>query len=176
MLGRTYDDEVCSLARALEVVGERWTLLVMRDALLGLRRFEEFTGSLGMARNVLTDRLARLVSEGVLERVRYQQRPDRYEYRLTERGRDLAVAVLALMQWGDQHLAGPAGPPRVARHTACGGPVTARAHCAGCGALPGPDDIAIEPGPGASSRAADHGTADHDTTARDTATRSVGPR
>jgi DNA-binding HxlR family transcriptional regulator len=149
MLGRTYDDEVCSLARSLEVVGERWTLLIVRDALLGLRRFEEFSASLGAARNVLADRLARLVTADVLERIRYQRRPDRYEYQLTERGRDLAVAVLALMQWGDQHLSGPAGPPRLARHRDCGGLVAARAHCSSCGGLPGPEGIDIEPGPGA---------------------------
>ena len=110
MLGRTYDEQVCSLARALEVVGERWTLLIVRDALLGLRRFEEFSSSLGLARNVLTDRLNHLIGAGVLERVRYQRRPDRFEYRLTDRGRGLAVPVLALMQWGDAHLAGPALP------------------------------------------------------------------
>ncbi|HEX4249448.1 MAG TPA: helix-turn-helix domain-containing protein, partial [Pseudonocardia sp.] len=103
MLGRSYDAEVCSLARALEVVGERWTLLIVRDALLGLSRFEEFSDSLGLARNVLTDRLTGLVRAGVLERVRYQRRPDRFEYRLTAPGRGLAVPVLALMQWGDAH-------------------------------------------------------------------------
>src|SRR5262249_54517940 len=123
MLGRTSDDKVCSLARALEIVGERWTLLIVRDALLALSRFEESSDTLGLARNVLTDRLTHLVGAGVLERVRYQRRPDRFSYQLTERGRGLAVPVLALMQWGDAHLAGPAGPPRLARHTGCDGAV-----------------------------------------------------
>ena len=153
MLGRTYDDQVCSLARALEVVGERWTLLIVRDALLGLRRFEEFSDSLGLARNVLTDRLGRLVEAGVLERELYQRRPDRYEYRLTDRGRGLSVPVLALMQWGDAHLAGPAGPPRVAEHTGCGGAVVIGAACRHCGqpVHPHPTDqrIQLVPGPGA---------------------------
>jgi DNA-binding HxlR family transcriptional regulator len=113
MLKRTYEGQNCSIARALELVGERWTLLIIRDAFLGLRRFDEFQESLGVARNVLTDRLNRLVSQGILERVRYQERPERFEYRLTEKGRDLAVPVLALMKWGDRHLSEK--PPRIAR-------------------------------------------------------------
>lgn len=154
MLGRTYDNQVCSLARALEVVGERWTLLIVRDALLGLRRFDEFSDSLGLARNVLTDRLHRLVAAGVLERVRYQQRPDRFEYRLTAMGQGLAVPVLSLMQWGDAYLAGPAGPPRVARHTDCGGEVRAGLCCQGCGQ---PEQHAVELLPGAHVRSAPAG-------------------
>jgi DNA-binding HxlR family transcriptional regulator len=149
VLGRTYDDQVCSLARALEVIGERWTLLIVRDALLGVRRFDEFSTSLGTARNVLTDRLGRLVAAGVLERVRYQRRPDRFEYRLTARGQALAVPVLALMQWGDTHLAGPDGPPRLARHVRCGGAVLAEAVCQCCGERPAPGEVALSPGPGA---------------------------
>jgi len=113
MLNRTYEGQNCSIARALELVGERWTLLIIRDAFLGLRRFEQFQDSLGIARNVLTDRLNRLVDEGILERVAYSERPPRFEYRLTEKGRDLRVALLALMQWGDRHLSEK--PPRIAR-------------------------------------------------------------
>ena len=132
MLGRTYDDQVCSIARALEVLGERWTLLIVRDALLGLRRFEDFQRSLGVARNVLTDRLARLVEAGVLDRVLYQDRPPRHEYRLTPRGRELAVPIIGLMQWGDRHLAGPDGPPRLTRHRDCGGTLSATLTCTTC--------------------------------------------
>src|SRR5688500_2876036 len=113
MLKRTYEGQNCSIARALELIGERWTLLIVRDAFLGLRRFDEFRQSLGVARNVLAERLDRLVQEGVLERVAYSERPPRFEYRLTDKGRDLAVPLLALMQWGDRHLPHP--PPRVAR-------------------------------------------------------------
>ena len=113
MLNRTYEGQNCSIARALELVGERWTLLIIRDAFLGLRRFEQLQDSLGIARNVLTDRLNRLVDEGILERVAYSERPPRFEYRLTEKGRDLRVALLALMQWGDRHLSEK--PPRIAR-------------------------------------------------------------
>src|SRR5436189_3352462 len=113
MLKRDYEGQNCSIARALEVVGERWTLLIVRDAFLGLRRFEEFQQSLGIARNVLTDRLNRLVEEGILERVRYSERPERYEYRLTAKGRDLQIALAGLRQWGDRYLSEK--PPRITR-------------------------------------------------------------
>jgi DNA-binding HxlR family transcriptional regulator len=113
MLKRDYEGQNCSIARALEVVGERWTLLIVRDAILGVRRFDQFQESLGIARNVLTDRLNRLVDEGILERIRYSERPERYEYQLTRKGRDLNVAVAALMQWGDRYLSEK--PPRIYR-------------------------------------------------------------
>jgi DNA-binding HxlR family transcriptional regulator len=113
MLKRTYDGQNCSIARALEIVGERWTLLIIRDALLGLRRFDEFQRSLGIPRKVLAERLRRLVDEGLLERVRYQERPERYEYQLTRKGRDLHVALVGLRQWGDAHCS--AKPPLLAR-------------------------------------------------------------
>jgi len=148
MLGRTYDDQVCSIARTLEVLGERWTLLVVRDALLGLRKFDEFQRSLGVARNVLSDRLNRLVDAGVLERVPYQQRPPRFEYQLTATGRELAVPVVGLMHWGDRHLAGRAGPPRLTRHRECGGAVHIGLACANCGQPVPPGDMEVMPGPG----------------------------
>jgi DNA-binding HxlR family transcriptional regulator len=103
VLRRDYDGQDCSIARALEVVGERWTLLIVRDVLLGPRKFDELQGSLGIARNVLTERLNRLVAEGILERVRYSERPQRYEYHVTQKGRDLDVALTALRKWGDKH-------------------------------------------------------------------------
>jgi DNA-binding HxlR family transcriptional regulator len=148
MLGRTYDDQVCSIARTLEVLGERWTLLVVRDALLGLRRFDDFQHSLGVARNVLTDRLKRLVEAGVLERVPYQERPKRFEYRLTAMGRELAVPVIGLMHWGDRHLAEPAGPPRLTRHRECGGPLHTALVCPTCDEPVSPADMDVLPGPG----------------------------
>src|SRR5215468_6330907 len=104
MLKRSYEGQNCSIARTLEVVGERWTLLIVRDVFLGLRRFDQLQESLGIARNVLTDRLNRLVEEGILERVRYRDRPARYEYRLTAKGLDLNIALTALRQWGDRYL------------------------------------------------------------------------
>src|SRR5437870_2691 len=123
MLKRDYEGQNCSIARALEIVGERWTLLIIRDAFLGLRRFEQFQDSLGIARNVLTDRLNRLVAEGILERVRYSERPERYEYRLTGKGRELNIALTALRQWGDTYLGEK--PPRVLRRKADKKPVIA---------------------------------------------------
>ena len=148
VLGRTYDNQICSIARALEIVGERWSLLIVRDAFLGLRRFEEFQASLGVARNVPTERLNRLVDAGILERVRYQARPTRYEYRPTGKGRELGTAVIALMQWGDHHLAGEAGSPRLVEHADCGGRVVAQLACEECGDAVGRDGVALKPGPG----------------------------
>ena len=116
MLKRDYEGQNCSIARALEILGERWTLLIIRDAFLGLRRFDQFQESLGIARNVLTDRLNRLVEEGVLERVRYNERPERYEYNLTAKGRELNIALAGLRQWGDKHLSDK--PPRLLRRKA----------------------------------------------------------
>src|SRR6201997_1983723 len=123
MLNRDYEGQDCSIARALELVGERWTLLIIRDAFLGLRRFDEFQESLGIARNVLTDRLNRLVEEGILERVRYSERPERYEYRLTAKGRELNIALTALRQWGDTYLSEK--PPRLLRRKTDRKPVIA---------------------------------------------------
>jgi len=123
MLGRDYEGQNCSVARALAVVGERWTLLIIRDALLGLRRFEQFQDSLGIARNVLADRLSRLVDEGILERVLYNERPERYEYRLTRKGRDLNIALTSLRQWGDAYLSEK--PPLILRRKSDRKPVVA---------------------------------------------------
>jgi DNA-binding HxlR family transcriptional regulator len=103
VLGREYD-QVCGVAKALELIGERWTILLVRDAFLGLRRFEEFQAKNGIARNVLTDRLNGLVDAGIFERVLYHERPPRHEYRLTDKGRELGVALNALREWGERHL------------------------------------------------------------------------
>ena len=123
MLNRDYEGQDCSVARALEIVGERWTLLIIRDAFLGLRRFDQFQASLGIARNVLADRLSRLVQEGILDRVRYNERPERYEYRLTPKGRDLGIALAGLRQWGDKYLSDT--PPRITRRRSDKHPVIA---------------------------------------------------
>lgn len=124
MLNRDYEgQDFCGVAKSLEIIGERWTLLIVRDAFFGLRRFEEFQASLGIARNVLTDRLNRLVDEGVFERVRYSERPERFEYRLTAKGRELHVALAALREWGDRHVRGQA--PRLLRRRSDGKAVRA---------------------------------------------------
>ena len=147
-LPSTYADRNCSLARALEIVGERWTLLIVRDAFLGVRRFDDFQRSLGVARNVLTDRLGRLVEEGILERRADQERPERFEYRLTEKGVDLWPVVVSLMKWGDRHSPADAGPPTLILHRDCGGEVDGRFRCERCGADVDARSAEARPGPG----------------------------
>jgi len=147
MLKRDYEGQNCSIARALEIVGERWTLLIIRDAFLGRRRFEEFHESLGIARNVLTDRLNRLVEEGILDRVRYSERPERFEYRLTPKGRDLQIALAGLRQWGDTYLSDE--PPRLLRRKADKKPVVAAFVSKGAHEILRPDELESVPGPGA---------------------------
>jgi DNA-binding HxlR family transcriptional regulator len=133
VLPRTYDNQVCSVARALEAIGDRWTMLVIRDAFHGVRRFDDFQERLGVARNVLSDRLSRLVDEGILEKRLYQERPARYEYRLTPKGVDLFPVLVSLMKWGDRHAPEPGGPPMVILHRGCGGEVDERLLCDRCG-------------------------------------------
>jgi len=115
------------------VIGDRWTLLILRDAFLRLRRFEEFEKSLKIARRVLSERLALLVNEGILSRVAYQERPTRYEYRLTEKGLDLYPAILSLVHWGDKHYADKKGPPVIHRHLKCGHDFRSVLMCSECG-------------------------------------------
>jgi DNA-binding HxlR family transcriptional regulator len=145
MLKRDYEGQNCSIARALEIVGERWTLLIVRDVFLGLRKFDEIQESLGIARNVLTDRLTRLVDEGILQRVRYSERPERYEYRLTAKGIELNVALTALRQWGDKHLSEK--PPRLLRRKADKKPVVAALVAKGTPVL-APEEVETVAGPG----------------------------
>jgi DNA-binding HxlR family transcriptional regulator len=148
MLGRTYEGQYCSVAKSLELIGERWTMLVIREVFLGHRRFDEMAARLGVARNVLTARLTRLVEQGVLERRRYQERPERFEYRLTEKGIDLWPVIVSLIQFGDRYYA-PDGPPLILRHKHCGGAVDEHRICADCGARLTARDVTAEPGPGA---------------------------
>ncbi len=128
----------CSIARSLDVIGEGWTILVLRDVFRGIRRFDELQRDLGIATNVLTARLKRLTDEGLLERRRYEQRPPRYEYHLTAKGRDLYPVLIALIRWGDKYLAGPSGPPLVLIHEACGKPTVPILVCPECGETVGP--------------------------------------
>jgi DNA-binding HxlR family transcriptional regulator len=145
VLRRDYEGQNCSIARALEVVGERWTLLIVRDVFLGRRRFDQLQESLGVARNVLTDRLNRLVEEGILERVPYSERPARFEYQLTDKGRELNVALTALRQWGDKYLS--ERPPTVLRRRIDKKPVIAALVPKGAEVLR-PDEVETVPGPG----------------------------
>jgi DNA-binding HxlR family transcriptional regulator len=148
VLGNTYSDQNCSIAGALELVGERWTLLILREAFLGTRRFDEFQRNLGIARNVLQSRLERLVDEGVLRRERYHERPERFEYRLTRKGVDLWPVLVSLMKWGDKYTA-TNGPPVIMRHIGCGGEVDDRRICTACAQHLEAHESAAELGPGA---------------------------
>ena len=150
MLQRGYPEQVCSIARSLEIVGERWTLLILRDAVLGVERFEEFQQSLGIASNVLTNRLKLLCDEGVLVRSPDEQRPGRPKYSLTDKGRELAPVLIMLMKWGDRHYPAPGGPPRLTLHAGCGGEVRDSFRCERCGERPGRDELELRPGPGLS--------------------------
>ena len=148
MLGRTYDAQNCSAARALELVGERWSLLIIRDALFaGHARFGDFQRSLGVASNILTARLDGFVAAGLMERRRYSEHPEHYEYLLTGKGRDLAPVVVALTAWGDQHAA-PNGPPIIYEHTACSGEIHQHIRCANCEEEVPSAAIKVRPGPG----------------------------
>lgn len=138
----------CSLAQTLEVVGEWWTLLIVRDALFGVTRFDEFHARLGIARNVLTQRLETLMAHGILIRERYQDNPARYDYRLTEKGRSLWYVVTAMRQWGDQWAA-PQGPPLQTVHTGCGQLATVEPVCSHCGERVSGPDLRPVLGPGA---------------------------
>jgi DNA-binding HxlR family transcriptional regulator len=141
----------CSIARSLEILGEWWTLLIVRDAFFGVRRFEDFVADLGISRGILTDRLATLVEHGILERQPYQERPARYEYRLTGKGRDLFPVVMALMHWGDKWLstAEVGGPPVIITHAGCGNDVNGPFRCAHCGEPVAARDVHAVAGPGA---------------------------
>jgi len=143
------DRENCSLARALAVLGDRWTLLVLREAFLRVRRFDDFQASLGIARRVLAERLKLLVREGVLKKTAYQKRPVRYEYRLTEKGLALYPALIALVHWGDAYYAGKKGPPLLHRHLACGHDFRGVMTCSECGEAVDARSVAPHPGPGA---------------------------
>jgi DNA-binding HxlR family transcriptional regulator len=146
-----YSAENCSIKRTLDLVGEKWTLLVLREAYFGVRRFEDFQAAIGCARNILSSRLGTLVEQGLLERVPYREPGTRrrYEYRLTEKGLELFPVVVALMQWGDRWTADPEGPAVELRHRGCEQPIAIAMTCAaGHGPLTARDVRAI-PGPGA---------------------------
>ncbi len=152
MLGNTYDGQDCSIARSLEVVGERWTLLVLRDALYGVRRFSDFADHLEIPRAVLSDRLRKLVAHGVLRRVAGDDSSAAaVSYELTAAGRDLWPVVHSLAHWG-QHHAAATKPPRTFTHASCGTRLDAHAHCPSCGITPAVGDVVTARGKGAVPR------------------------
>ena len=140
----------CSIAATLDVIGDRWTVLILRDVFRGVRRFTGLQADLGIARNLLSDRLSKLVDHGVLERVPYQSRPIRHEYRLTAKGADLSTALIALMGWGDRWYAS-SGAPTVLVHDDCGTPIEQAVRCPVCNESVNPGRIKGRPGPGRSS-------------------------
>jgi DNA-binding HxlR family transcriptional regulator len=153
MRRKSFEDMNCSVAQTLEVVGEWWTMLIIRDCLLGVRRFDDFQARLGIARNILTERLEHLVNHGVLQRVQYQERPVRYEYRLTDKGRDLWTVLTAMRQWGDRWEAED-GPPVVMEHKVCQHRAKMVATCSYCGEVLNVRQVRVHPGPGAKGRPA----------------------
>jgi len=142
------DELPCSIARSLSVVGDRWTLLVLRECFLGVRRFEDLQTHLGIARHRLSDRLNRLVEHGVLKKVPYQDSPPRHEYRLTDKGKDLYPVLLSLVRWGDRWMDQGQGPPVVYRHNSCGHVMTPVLSCPDCGELIDPRQVTPMAGPG----------------------------
>ncbi|MFZ5724048.1 MAG: winged helix-turn-helix transcriptional regulator [Pseudomonadota bacterium] len=138
----------CSVARTLGVIGDRWTMLVVRNAFLGIRRFDDFQQSLGVTRHILADRLNRLVDAGVLKKVAYQDKPPRYEYRLTEQGRDLYPVLLSLTAWGDKWLDEGKGAPVEYHHKSCGRKTVPVLACSECGETLDPREVMPMPGPG----------------------------
>lgn len=139
----------CSVARALDILGDAWSYLVLRETFFGVRRFDAMQANLGVARNVLSARLASLVDHGLLERRRYQERPPRDEYRLTEMGRDLYPALMEMIRWGDRWRATAAGPPLLFRHAPCGNDFHAEVICSACGEAVPVRDVEYRDGPGA---------------------------
>ena len=140
-------EEQCSIARTVAILGERWTMVILRQAFLGARRFEDYQAGLGIARNMLTDRLRGLVEHGILERRLYHERPPRYEYRLTGKGRDLYPILVAMLEWGDRY-GGLDEPPMQLRHK-CGELMHPQLVCDHCGEAVEPRDVTPERGPGA---------------------------
>lgn len=138
----------CSVARSLAIVGDRWTLLILRNVFLRVRRFADLQTQLGIPRHVLSTRLKRLVEEDVLAKVAYQESPPRYEYKLTEKGKDLYPVILSLVAWGDKWLDQGKGPPLLYRHKQCGHTFRPTLACSECGEPITARDVAVEMGPG----------------------------
>jgi len=141
-------DEPCSFARALSVLGDRWTLMILRDSFLGVRRFEEFQARLGISKAILTARLRSLTAEGVLFRIAYHSRPARQEYRLTAKGLDLYPVMLAMVDWGNTYMSGDEVPPVAHRHRKCGRDFKPVMTCSECGEPLEPREISVLPGAG----------------------------
>lgn len=142
----------CSLARGLDLIGDWWSPLIIRDLFLNVSRFDELVEDLGISRNLLTRRLKSLVAKGIIERVAYQARPVRYSYRLTEAGRDLVPAILALTAWGDRWARPREGSPILFVHKTCGHRFEPRVICSACAAAISAESVIAIPGPGGATK------------------------
>lgn len=143
-----FGDMACSIARTLDVIGEPWSPLILRDVYVGFTRFEQIQQDLGISRKVLTERLKWLVENDVLERREYSRHPPRHEYVLTDKGTELCDLLLTIVRWGDRWTAGEAGPPVLYRHHACGEIAHVDPRCSVCGEPMHATDIDVLPGPG----------------------------
>lgn len=141
-----------SATRAVRLLADEWSLLIVREALFGVTRFGQLQRNLQISRNVLTDRLNRLVDDGILEKHQYRSDPAWYEYHLTERGRDLYKPIMAFMRWGDDYLTGPEGPPLILHHNTCGHDTRPTVVCEHCRADLNPLEVTPKPGPGANAK------------------------
>ena len=145
MLGNTYEGQICSAARALEKVGERWSLLILRNAIFGgITRFSDFQRSLDISPNVLAKRLETFVREGIMANPQGPDASGHLEYRLTEKGLGIMPVIIALREWGDRWEA-PEGPPIVLEHRGCGGRIVQKLHCKACESAPKPRDVVPKP-------------------------------
>ncbi len=149
------DRQICSVARTLSVVGERWTLLILRDAFFGSRRFDQFQRNLGITRHRLSERLGKLVEQGVLVKVPYNDRPIRYEYRLSRKGLALYPVLMSLTRWGDEWMDAGAGAPLEYVHLACGKTTTPLLACSECGEALRPEEVKVHVGPALKDLAAE---------------------
>lgn len=138
------EEQNCSVSRTLSVIGDRWTMMVLRCCFMRVRRFEEFQMKLGIARRVLSERLQKLVEKGVLRKEPYQERPTRYEYRLTQKGLDLYPVIMAMVAWGDRYMVGEEGIPMRHRHLPCGHAFHAVSTCSECGETLDPRQVRLE--------------------------------
>ena len=150
-------EERCSVARTVSIIGDRWTLLILRDCFLRIRRFDDFEARLGITRHILAGRLRKLVDAGVLEKVPYGDRPVRHEYRLTQKGLDLYPVMMSIVHWGDVYTAGKAGRPMLHEHVACGHRFDPVLTCSVCGEAVDPKAVRVSRGPGARGHGAGSG-------------------